>query len=370
MRHKINKSFRPRVPLPLSVRDLRAAYNQGERDFKFVNLDGADLAGPDFSGASFLGSSMREVNLERSKLTSVQLKSADLTKANLESASINATDLIGATFVDANFRNSDLTGACLLRVNCTGADLSLAWLNNATVSDVNFTNAILNETRISSVKFHDVDVRRFCGEKTLQHRGPSSIDARTVIRSHSHPNLKQFMLDCGEPELFATYMIDCARALDEPLLRMLMQSTFISYGGPDEKFARKLYDRLRAHQVVTFFFPETATLGERIGNEVFHQIKEHDRVLLVCSEHSLDRPGVIHEIQETLDREARDGGATYLLPIMIDDYVLNGWKKTNPDLAERISSRIIGDFREGTRSKHKFDAAMERVLDALKKKPL
>lgn len=147
-----------------------------------------------------------------------------------------------------------------------------------------------------------------------------------------------------------------------------MQSTFISYGGPDEAFARKLYDALRAHHVIVFFFPETALVGERIDNEVFRRIQEHDRVLLVCSRHSLNRPGVINEIQETLDREARDGGATYLLPIMIDDYVLTGWGKTQPELAERIGRRIVADFRKAKRSKNAFDAAMARVLNALKRK--
>jgi len=147
-----------------------------------------------------------------------------------------------------------------------------------------------------------------------------------------------------------------------------MQSTFISYGGPDELFARRIYDALRAHKVPLFFFPETARVGERIDNEVFRRIQEHDRVLVLCSRDSLNRAGVISEIQETLDREARDGGATYLLPIMIDDYVLTGWRDTHPELAERVRRRIIGDFRKTKRSKRVFDAAIARVVDALKLK--
>jgi hypothetical protein len=136
--------------------------------------------------------------------------------------------------------------------------------------------------------------------------------------------------------------------------------------GPDEAFARKLYDALRAHKVVVFFFPETATVGERLDNEVFRQIQEHDRVLLVCSRDSLNRPGVVNEIRETLDREARDGGATYLLPIMLDDYVLTGWPASHPELAERVGRRIIGDFRGIKRSRRAFDKALARVVDALK----
>ena len=70
----------------------------------------------------------------------------------------------------------------------------------------------------------------------------------------------------------------------------------------------------------------SATFGERIDNEIFRRLQEHHRVILVCSEDSLDRPGVLHEIQETFDREAKDGGATYLLPVTLDDYVFAGWQ--------------------------------------------
>jgi hypothetical protein len=246
--------------------------------------------------------------------------------------------------------------------------MRFAWFNNLTLADANFSGAKLGNASLSSAYFDDFDVSGFCEARGLKHVGPSSMDWRTVVKSHSNPNLKRFMADCGVPEIFATYMIDCARASSEPLLRSLMQSTFISYVGPDEAFARKLYDALRAHKVVVFFFPETARVGERLDNEVFRRIQEHDRVLLVCSRDSLNRSGVINEIQETLDREARDGGATYLLPIMLDDYVLSGWRRTHPELAERIGRRIIGDFRGTKRDKVAFDKAMTRVVDALKVK--
>jgi hypothetical protein len=154
--------------------------------------------------------------------------------------------------------------------------------------------------------------------------------------------------------------------MSESLWRILMQTTFISYGGPDEAFAQKLYDALKAHGVVTFFFPKSATVGERIDNEVFGRFQEHDRVILVCSRNSLDRPGVLNEIQETFDREARDGGATYFLPVTLDDYVFTGWRTTQPVLAERVGRRVVGDFRRAAHSRKEFVEALGRLLDALK----
>ena len=101
---------------------------------------------------------------------------------------------------------------------------------------------------------------------------------------------------------------------------------------------------------------------------MFQRLQQRDRVILVCSRNSLDRPGVLNEIQETFDREARDGGATYLLPITLDDYVFAEWRTTQPELAERVGRRVVGDFRGTARSKKRFDVALERLLDALKTK--
>ena len=356
----------PKEAVALTKKELLAAYHAGQRRFSNVVLDPVSLAGVDLTGASFYGASLRRVDFTRGHLTYVQFKDADLTGACLSHAMVNATDLIAANFSEADLTHADFTGASLARANCTRADMQNAYFGSSSLAGAIFVGAKLDGARFSSTHFDDVDVSSFCDARNLKHTGPSYMDCRTVIKSYRHPNFKRFMLDCGVPDIFATYMIDCARATDEPILRRLMQSTFISYGGPDEAFARRLYDALRAHGVVVFFFPETAILGERIENEVFRQIQEHDRVLLVCSRDSLNRAGVVNEIQETLDREARDGGATYLLPIMLDDYVLKGWRKTHPQLAERIGRRIIGDFRNTRRGSAAFDKALGRVIDALK----
>jgi hypothetical protein len=51
---------------------------------------------------------------------------------------------------------------------------------------------------------------------------------------------------------------------------------------------------------------------------------------------------------------------------MHDDYVLRGWAKEHPTLAERIGRRVIADFRHSRNDKATFDRAMTRVIDALK----
>jgi uncharacterized protein YjbI with pentapeptide repeats len=349
-----------------SVQEVLEAYASGARSFNFAALNEADFGGADLHGASFYCASLRGANFTRACLTHVQFKGADLTEAVLESASINATDLIGATFSNALLAGADLTGASLQRADCRESDMSLVNLGNARLGQSNFLGAVLDRVHLHSTDFSDIDVSPFCEAADLDHSGPSTIDARTVIHSYRHPCIKTFMVDCGVPPIFAEYMIDCARATAEQDLRSMMQSTFISYGGPDEAFARKLYVALRDNNVVVFFFPETARLGERVDTEVVRGLQGHDRVILVCSESSLNRPGVLHEVRETLDREARDGGATYLLPVTLDDYVFTSWPADEPHLAERVARRVVGDFREASHDEAAFNRALRRLLDALK----
>ncbi len=177
------------------------------------------------------------------------------------------------------------------------------------------------------------------------------------------------MAACGVPWTFVEYMVDCAQAETAGDLRTLMQSTFISYGQPDEAFARRLYESLTSRRITVFYFPETARWGERLSNEIHAQLNSYDRVILLCSEGSLNRPGVRNEIQETFDREARDGGAPYLLPILLDGYLFasNGWERVEPDLTRRVRARIAGDFRKTMTDPREYDRALNRLIDVLKK---
>jgi hypothetical protein len=372
----------------LTGEELLAQYEGGRRDFHDLCLDGIRLANVTLERVWFARSSLVKADFSGAALPHVNFGYADLTEARFREASLSAGRLSAATLVRTDFHGARLADASLTLARCIGADMRDAELGNvafrstdltgsdlagAFVDGATFQDTILRAARfagatLADTRFFDVDVGPLCDATFLNHRGPSWIDPRTVVESYKHPRLKSFMIDCGVPEIFAEYMIECARAVGDDLLQELMQTTFISYGGPDEAFARRLYDALRAHGVVTFFFPETARVGERIDDEVFNALQRHDRMILVCSRDSLDRPGVLNEVQETLDREARDGGATYLIPVMLDDYLLTDWKEVQPELAERVGRRVAADFSGARGDSARFEGALSRLLAALRKK--
>jgi uncharacterized protein YjbI with pentapeptide repeats len=328
-----------------------------------TNLTGAVMTGADMKGVKLAGghlgrADLRSANLTRADLSEADLRSANLTRANLSGADLNGADLHGADLSGADLTDAKLTDAGLTRADLTDAKLTRADLRGADMTGVNLAFTVLV----------DVDVSALCST-SVRHASPLYIDARTVMRSWEHPRIKEFMLACGVPWVFADYMVECARAEAYKDLRELLQSTFISYGEPDTDFARRLYDSLIARRITVFYFPENARWGERLSNEVHTQLNSYDRVILICSEGSLNRSGVLNEIQETFDREARDGGAAYLLPIALDDYLFDptGWERVQPDMARRVRTRVVGDFRQAQTDLGEYDKALHRLIDQLKR---
>jgi len=175
-----------------------------------------------------------------------------------------------------------------------------------------------------------------------------------------------FLVATGIHHIVATYTIESLKALDPDGMFNLMHSTFISYGGPDEPFAVKLQKTLQSNGVTTFLFKTHAVPGQAISDVMRDQVRGNDRIVLICSKASLNQPGVLNKINLALQREAREGGHTLLIPIALDRYVYDEWEPDEENLKEAILERVIADF-VGTKSNQtKFDAGVARLLEALR----
>jgi CheY-like chemotaxis protein len=143
-------------------------------------------------------------------------------------------------------------------------------------------------------------------------------------------------------------------------------SVFISYGAPDEGFAELLNDALNSHGVKTFFFKKHAMPGQKLHHMMRDGVNQNGRVVLIGSQSSLNRVGVLNEIEEALQREAREGGKSILIPITIDDYVFKDWAPKHPGIAQAIRDRVVADFRGAAKDPKLFTIALNRLLIALK----
>ncbi|HYR52948.1 MAG TPA: response regulator [Candidatus Dormibacteraeota bacterium] len=142
-------------------------------------------------------------------------------------------------------------------------------------------------------------------------------------------------------------------------------SMFIICGKPDEDFGSMLKAELKRRGVDAFLFCEDAIPGAKLHRVMRAGVNTHERVVLVCSRESLNRPGVLNEIEETLAREAREGGETILIPIRLDDYVLEGWQPARPDLAIAIRDRVVANFSETKTDEQTFQRAVDSLMSAL-----
>lgn len=145
------------------------------------------------------------------------------------------------------------------------------------------------------------------------------------------------------------------------------KSAFISYGGPDERFAKKLYAALMERGVHAHYFPESSTPGRKLHRAMSDAIHEYDVVISVCSEAAVTRPGWLNELEQTLAREAREGGNELLIPVLLDDYVLREWAPDRQDLARQLRDRVAADFRD-VDDDLAFGKQLGRLVDALKAK--
>ena len=190
-------------------------------------------------------------------------------------------------------------------------------------------------------------------------------DFLTPPPSESKPSLTDLAKQSGMSHQAVRRIAELLNGAKPSTMAEAFATIFISYGGPDEHFARKLYQELFNRGVTAFFFPESATPGQRLHRTMCDGIQEYDRALLLCSANSLTRPGVLNELEQILAREAREGGAELLIPVLLDDYALNEWSPKKADLARQVRDRVAADFRNSN-DEDTFQKQCDRLMEALK----
>jgi len=362
------------------------AYRKGRRDFRGLRLpaaelgehgdrkglilSGCDFSNSDLTGSSFVGSDLRASNFQEAMLHDCNFARAELSGSTFERAQLFGCNLNLADCYGVSLRSADLSCASLSDTDLSDSILTGVELVAARLKGVFLNGAVAKDVVLDDTAFSDLDLSVFAKARFGKPEIKCDVDWSAVAQSLCLPDdiLKSFLVRIGMPDAIAMWHIEAARAEDPRRLFSLMRSTFISYGGPDEKFAVALRDELNKNHVRTFLFRDNALPGQKLHRMMRDGVNEYDRVVLVCSKASLERPGVLNEIEETLQREARDGGATYLIPIRLDNYVFDSWNPPNSGIAQAVRDRVVGDFRGSRRSRAALQKAMLPLLHALRMK--
>jgi hypothetical protein len=234
------------------------------------------------------------------------------------------------------------------------------------LSGSQLAGAHLAQASLGSTLLINVDLEPFCAEEIF-HFSPSTVDFASVARSVNCQNLKQFLRDTGMPQIVVDDMVGGARALTPSERLSLTSYTYVSYAGPDERFARRLQSSLREDGISTFFFAFDAKLGEMNANAMQRRIREHDRVVIVCSSASLGRPDIRNELNAVRERENAFGQGPRVISVLVDDYLCTEeFKSVDPVIAEYLRGCVVADFRDTDVNPSKYRDVVIALEEALK----
>jgi uncharacterized protein YjbI with pentapeptide repeats len=353
---------------------LRTSHARGERSFRdatfaaarFENfrLDDCDFSGAQINNVTFTSSSFTRCRFERAKLRHVtflgcHFTDCDLSYSQAANLSFRSSSLVGCTLdkmlaTDSAFHSTRMSHSRCFNIRLDGTHFIAC---DITLSS--FDHALMQQT-----SFVATNLGAWAESRDVWFGSGANVDWRSVSLSLRSSRLEGFLLATKMPEAFVHYMIECARTLDPNAVFRMMRSTFISYGGPDAEFARRLRDDLQRAGVRTFLFEDDARPGEKLHDVMRDGVNRFERIVLVCSKASLDRKGVLNEIEQALAREAREGGVAYLIPVTIDNYVFS-WSPQRPQLAQELRDRVVADFRGTQDNDRRYSWALQRLLAAL-----
>ena len=343
----------------------------GNPDLQWVMLPGAKLAKFNFSK-----SDLSKASLIRADLSYSDLSEADLSGAILADIDLTCANLSGANLMDANLSMAGLRGANLSRIHASGVNLFAANLTDANLPEADLCGARLAYARLvradlTSAKF---DRARFFGTlmadsdlggaqalATCFHRGPSSIDFRTLRRSGMLP--EAFLRGCGLPVELILFL---PALLHKPFH---LHSCFISHDHEDKAFARLLHNRLQEQGIRCWLDEKQILIGDSAHRAVDEEVRQWDKVLLCCSKSSLNSWWVDKEIQKGLVKEEglwkeRGTEALAVIPLNLDDFLfdpeLEDWKK------QHLASRFAVNFVGWDNDPALFDRGLEKVIHALR----
>ena len=293
-------------------------------DLTGSNLFRQRLTGVDFSGT----------NLSNSNLTGCIMSLSNISYANLKSCRLLGAIVSGCDLTNSNFSYSSLVEANFNQSNFTNSDLSNVWLY-----ETNFANA-----NLSGVK----------GLLTVKHLRSSTIDHRTIYKSKDIPI--EFLRGCGLPE----FIIENVNKIKGDINQY--HSCFISYSSKDEVFVTKLYRNLQENGIRCWFAPEDMEIGAKIRHSIDQAIIEHDKLLLVLSDTSVNSQWVEQEVERAFQRERKEN-EIILFPIRIDNSIFKneiGWGNY------LSNTRNIGNFMNWN-DENEYRNSFKRLLNGLTK---
>jgi uncharacterized protein YjbI with pentapeptide repeats len=278
-----------------------------------ASLSAAKLQGSNLMHAIIAGGSLKQADLCQATLSGADLAGADLSGADLRDAVLVQTNFSDASLVRARLRGAHLRSATLVRTDLSYADMRQVQLDYAILMSNTLRQTELSQARLVQTCFSNVNLGEAIGLETVEHRGPSILDHRTLQKSRNLP--LAFLRGAGLPDILIHYLPSIFGTPIE------LYSCFISYSHRDNDFVARLHADLQDNGVRCWFAPHDLPIGRLILDEIDTAIRIRDRLLLVLSQHSILSDWVQDEVTTAFEEE-RKRGQPVLFPIRLDDAIM------------------------------------------------
>ena len=330
----------------LSGTNLRGAH-LWRSNLKHANLRGANLVGASLRRCDLIGCCLKGADLRKADLSYADLSQADLEGANLSSADLTETNLSWANLAGADLRNTKMTATVLDLADLTGADLRGAGLVRVVLHGSLFGEATMEMTLLG-----DCDLSEVMGLEQVHHAGPSIIGVDSLARSRGLiPDV--FLRQAGVPEsLIATQ--EELRLSPKSFSRLLLVGS-----AKDAAFVRLVRDDLRGSGVLCWSLIIDEEDAFRAGEGDLKRVSYYDRLVLVCSNHSLENPLSCHFFAELTGHGTNSSGQS-LLPLALDDQLFS----RDDRLCQALREHTTVDFR-GWKQEKVYSQELSRLLAAL-----
>lgn len=317
--------------------------------------------------------------LEERLLDGIDLANAWLQGADLSGCSLVGARLDGAILLAADLSDADLSECSLLDTNLARATLRKTILDRAVCNHATLlASAALSEPSLLDTRFEWVDWGNtlVAGSDLSEpavldgwmHRA-NEITVSTLLRTAEglqvrpdrKPQIDRFLARSGVPKeivnSYATWMPS------------VYYSVFISYSSHDSAFARRLYEELSGRGVRCWMDERSSHPGRDVYGEIDQAIQLHEKVLLVCSEHSLSKSWwVDDEIEKAFNKERAlqkqlGTKANCLIPLDLDGYLFSPQAHGK---ATSIRARVACNFRGWATDANVFEREVQHLMNALK----
>ena len=314
---------------------------------------------------SLFGGDLRDVKFAGENLSHWKFAAIDFHGADLAGVSLSNGELVGCKFIGANLSGADLTAVRIMATDFTDANLSTSVMAMTEFINCDLGGASLEDATTFTTLFANQNLSDTRGLDSIKHMGPSILGIDTLLQSGGKIP-QEFLRGCGLDPLIQEILIGTPASQSDAFTHWLskghrpFQRCFISYATEDRRFVDRLQKALNEKGVDYWYAPEHGAWGDSLQEQIDREISLRDRMLLVCSETSLQKDWVSHEIDQAIENEKKRG-QRIIFPIMIDD----GLEKWTDPRKSRIWTVLAADFRGAARGRA-FEQRMERLLEALR----